>query len=142
MYTTEAIDQATRWVLIRIYNGKTAANACRFLRNPERASLVRFRTILTERAIEGTIGLRPMVGGKEVTDRRISLRERAPYSIHEFDKLCRSGHRARLTTPRSPRTNGMVKRFNGRIGDVLQSHHVQPGKELDSSLHCTAASGP
>jgi len=31
-----AIDRATRWVFVRVYNSKTAANARRFLRDPER----------------------------------------------------------------------------------------------------------
>jgi hypothetical protein len=41
----------------------------------------------------------------------------------------------RLTPPRSPQTNGMVERFNGRIEDVLQSHHFQSGEELEPTLH-------
>jgi transposase-like protein len=36
-YLFVAIDRATRWVFIRIYNNKTAANARRFLRDLERA---------------------------------------------------------------------------------------------------------
>jgi hypothetical protein len=43
------------------------------------------------------------------------------------------GHQ--LTPPRSPQTNGMVERFIGRIGDVLQSHHFQSGEELEATLH-------
>ena len=35
----------------------------------------------------------------------------------------------------SPQTNGMVERFNGRIEDVLQSHHFQSGEELEATLH-------
>ena len=49
-YLFVAIDRATRWVFIRIYNSKTAANALRFLRDLERACPIRIRTILTERA--------------------------------------------------------------------------------------------
>jgi len=41
----------------------------------------------------------------------------------------------RLTPPRSPQTNGMVERFSGRIEDVLQSHHVRSGEELETTLH-------
>ena len=33
-----AIDRATRWVFVRIYPAKTAANARRFLRDLERAA--------------------------------------------------------------------------------------------------------
>lgn len=40
-----------------------------------------------------------------------------------------------LTLPKSPQTNGMVERFNGRIEDVLQSHHFRSGVELETRLH-------
>jgi hypothetical protein len=29
----------------------------------------------------------------------------------------------------------MVERFNGRIEEVLQSHHFQSGEELETTLH-------
>jgi len=32
----------------------------------------------------------------------------------------------------SPQTNGMVERFNGRIEEVLQSHHFRIGQEWRS----------
>ena len=41
----------------------------------------------------------------------------------------------RLTPPKSPQTNGMVERFNGRIEEVLQSHHFRSGEELEATLH-------
>ena len=44
-YLFVAIDRATRWVFIRVYNTKTAANARRFLRDLERACPIRIRTI-------------------------------------------------------------------------------------------------
>ena len=77
----------------------------------------------------------PMCYGKEFTDRLFGLRKRAQTGKHEFDKLCAVldiDHR--LTPPISPQTNGMVERFNGRIEDVLQSHHFQSGKELEATL--------
>ena len=40
----------------------------------------------------------------------------------------------RLTPPKSPQTNGMVERFNGRIEEVLQSHHFRSGEELEATL--------
>ena len=55
-YLFVAIDRATRWVFIRIFPAKTAANARRFLRDLERACPIRIRTILTD-------------NGKEFTDR-------------------------------------------------------------------------
>ena len=122
-YLFVAIDRATRWVFIRVYNSKTAANARRFLRDLERSCPIRIRTILTD-------------NGKEFTDRLFGLRKRAQTGKHEFDKLCvelEIDHR--LTPPMSPQTNGMVERFNGRIEDVLQSHHFQSGEELEATLH-------
>ena len=122
-YLFVAIDRATRWVFIRIFKAKTAANARRFLRDLERACPMRIRTILTDNA-------------KEFTDRLFGLRKRAPTGEHEFDKLCADldiDHR--LTPPKSPQTNGMVERFNGRIEEVLQSHHFRSGEELEATLH-------
>ena len=118
-----AIDRATRWVFIRIYRSKTAANARRFLRDLERACPIRIRTILTD-------------NGKEFTDRLFGLRKRAATGKHEFDRLCSDlGIEHRLAPPQHPQTNGMVERFNGRIEDVLQSHHFRSGEELETTLH-------
>jgi transposase InsO family protein len=40
-----------------------------------------------------------------------------------------------MTPPASPQTNGMVERFNGRIEEVLQSHHFRSGEDLETTLH-------
>ena len=74
-YLFVAIDRATRWVFIRVYNSKTAANARRFLRDLERTCPIRIRTILTD-------------NGKEFTDRLFGLRKRAATGRHDFDTLC------------------------------------------------------
>ena len=118
-----AIDRATRWVFIRIFTAKTAANARRFLRDLERACPMRIRTIPTD-------------NGKVFTDRLFGLRKRAATGEHDFATLCAAldiGHR--LTPPRSPRTNGMVERFNGRMEEVLQSHPFRSGEDLETTLH-------
>ena len=122
-YLFVAIDRATRWVFIRIYSTRTAANARRFLRDLVRACPIRIRTILTD-------------NGKEFTDRLFGLRKREQNGKHEFDRLCAElDIEHRLTLPGSPRTNGMVEHFNGRIEDVLQSHHFRSGEELETTLH-------
>ena len=73
--------------------------------------------------------------GKEFTDRLFASRARQPTGEHEFDQLCASlGIEHRLTKPRTPRTNGMVERFNGRIADVLRSHRFQSGQDLEQTL--------
>jgi hypothetical protein len=67
-----------------------------------------------------------MDNGKEFTDRLFVLRKRAQSGRHEFDTLCTAldiEHRQR------------VERFNGRIEDLLQSHHFQPGEELEATPH-------
>ena len=122
-YLFVAIDRATRWVFIRVFTAKTAANARRFLRDLERACPMRIRMILTD-------------NGKEFTDRLFGLRKRAATGTHEFDKLCTALNiKHRLTPPKSPQTNGMVERFNGRVEEVLQSHHFRSGEELETTLH-------
>ena len=78
----------------------------------------------------------PTCYGKEFTDRLFGLRKRAATGLHEFDTLCAAleiDHR--LTPPKSPQTNGMVERFNGRIEEVLQSHHFRSGEELEATIH-------
>jgi hypothetical protein len=74
--------------------------------------------------------------GKEFTDRLFGLRKRAATGQHEFDTLCSTlSIEHRLPPPRSPQTNGMVERFNGRIEEVLQSHHFRSSDELGATLH-------
>lgn len=121
-YLFVAIDRATRWVFIRIFSAKSAANARRFLRDLERACPLKIRTILTD-------------NGKEFTDRLFGMRKRSATGKHEFDKLCAElDIEHRLTPPKSPQTNGMVERFNGRIEDVLQGHHFKSGEDLEQTL--------
>jgi len=121
-YLFVAIDRATRWVLVRIYPAKTAANARRFLRDLERTAPMKITRLLTD-------------NGKAFTDRLFGLRKRAASGSHEFDRLCADlGIEHRLTPPMRPQTNGMVERFNGRIEDVLQSHRFRSGEELEQTI--------
>jgi len=73
---------------------------------------------------------------QRVTDRLLGLRKRSATGKHEFDLLCSDlGIEHRLAPPQHPQTNGMVERFNGRIEEVLQSHHFRSGEELETTLH-------
>ena len=73
--------------------------------------------------------------GKEFTDRLFASREREPSGHHEFDQLCQElGIEHRLTKPRTPRTNGMVERFNGRIADVLKTHRFNSREDMEQTL--------
>ena len=40
----------------------------------------------------------------------------------------------RLAPPRSPQTNGMVVRFNGRISPVLDAHRFKSGEAPEQTL--------
>ena len=46
-----------------------------------------------------------------------------------------TGDRHRLTKPRTPKTNGMVERFHGRLRQVLRSHHFNSAEDLEKTLH-------
>ena len=121
-YLFVAIDRATRWVFVRVYASKSGANARRFLNSLHKAAAFHIRTILTD-------------NGKEFTDRFITRGERTPTGQHLFDQLCEElGIEHRLTRPRHPQTNGMVERFNGRIADILRTHHFHSGEELEATI--------
>lgn len=121
-YLFVAIDRATRWVFVQVKKNKTAASAKAFLSAVHKACPMRIQKVLTD-------------NGKEFTDRLFATRAKQPSGEHEFDQLCASlGIEHRLTKPRTPRTNGMVERFNGRIADVLRSHRFQTGEDLEQTL--------
>lgn len=120
-YLFVAIDRATRWVYLEVKEDKTARSAAAFLENLARACPIRIRKILTD-------------NGKEFTDRLFSRNKEAS-GQHEFDQLCAAlDIEHRLTRPRKPQTNGMVERFNGRIADILKTHHFQSGEDLEETL--------
>lgn len=121
-YVFVAIDRATRWVFIDIKQHKTAASAKAFLAAVRKAAAFRIHTILTD-------------NGKEFTDRLFGSRTRQPTGEHEFDQLCQAlGIEHRLTKPRTPKTNGMVERFNGRISEVVRQTRFASAAELETTL--------
>tara|TARA_B110000483_G_scaffold94595_1_gene116385 strand:+ start:17 stop:385 length:369 start_codon:yes stop_codon:yes gene_type:complete len=74
--------------------------------------------------------------GKKFTDRLFGVRRCAATRPNAFDTLYSTlSIEHWLASPRSPQTNGMVERFNGRRKDVLQSHHVRSGQDLGMTLH-------
>ncbi|MFM9429115.1 transposase InsO family protein [Variovorax sp. GrIS 2.14] len=121
-YLIVAIDRATRWVYVTVKNNETAASARSLLKAVHAACPLKIVKLLTD-------------NGKEFTDRLFASREREPTGAHEFDRLCTElGIEHRLTKPRTPKINGMVERFNGRIGDVLKTHHFHSGEDLEHTL--------
>jgi transposase InsO family protein len=122
-YVFVAIDRATRWVFIAIKSQRTAAAARSFLNELVKAAPFKIRTLLTD-------------NGTEFTDRLFGSRGKQPSGEHEFDRLCQAlGIEHRLTKPKTPQTNGMVERFNGRIEQVLRSHHFNSADALETTLH-------
>ncbi len=117
-----AIDRATRRVFVQVKSNKAAANAKAFLKASYKAFPIKISKLLTD-------------NGKEFTDRLFASREREPSGNHEFDQLCEPlSIKHRLTKPRTPRTNGMVERFNGRIADVLKTHRFNSAEDLEQTL--------
>jgi transposase InsO family protein len=121
-YLFVAIDRATRWVFIAVKKDKTAASARSFLKALHKACPLKIVKLLTD-------------NGKEFTARLFASRERQPTGNHEFDQMCQElGIEHRLTKPRTPKTNGMVERFNGRISDVLKTNHFNSAENLEQTL--------
>jgi hypothetical protein len=73
--------------------------------------------------------------GKEFTDRFCATGKRTPTGSHPFDRVCSQHHiEHRLITPRHPRTNGMIERFNGRISEILATTRFDSSKNLEQTL--------
>jgi len=59
---------------------------------------------------------------------------------HAFDRVCtanRSEHR--LTKPRTPQTNGMIERFNGRIAEVLVTTRFDSAEHFTDTIKRSAS---
>ena len=110
-----AIDRASRWVYVAVKPNKCAHTAKAFFK----AAPFQIQKLLTD-------------NGKEFTDRFTPHGEREPTGGHPVDQVCAKAQiEHRLIPPRRPQTNGMVERFNGRISDLLTTHH------FDSSFDFT-----
>ncbi len=121
-YLFAAIDRATRWVYVEILQDKTAASASGFLTRLIAQAPFNISKLLTD-------------NGKEFTDRFCATGQRQPTATHAFDQVCADHHiEHRLTKPRTPQTNGMLERFNGRIADVLRTHRFDSAASLQTTL--------
>lgn len=109
-YVFVAIERATRFAWIEIIPdrsaGRVAAAMARFIAAFGRTP----HTVLTD-------------NGAEFTDRfggDVAGRTGRPSGRHAFDRLCAAhGIEHRLTRPYTPKTNGMVERFNRRLGEAI-----------------------
>ena len=120
-YLFVAIDRASRWVYLERHREKSRKSAVRFLKRLQEAAPFWIHTLLTDNDLA-------------FTD-RFTQKGRQPSGRHAFDQLCaKYGIEHRLTPPRSPQTNGMVERFNGRISEILHVTHFDSGDDLDSMI--------
>jgi len=121
-YLFAAIDRATRWVYVEILDDKSAASASGFLERLIAKAPFTLTKILTD-------------NGKEFTDRFCATGERAPTGQHRFDQVCAQHFiEHRLIKPRTPQTNGMVERFNGRIAEVLATTRFDSSQSLEQTI--------
>ena len=120
-YLFVAIDRATRWVFMHIYADQSDASSVNFLERLYEAAPMKIIKLLTD-------------NGSQFTD-RFTSKKRTPSGRHKFDVRCKAlGIEHRLCPPRHPQTNGMVERFNGRIGEVVSQTRFTSAAELEATL--------
>jgi transposase InsO family protein len=139
-YAYVAIDRATRFVYLEILPDRRGQTAAGFLERFLDSFRLPVHTILTD-------------NGAEFTDRfavdKPGKPNDKPSGNHPFDSLCRKrGIAHKLTRPFRPQTNGMVERFNRRLGEHLNrvphnraAHHrrFRDHAERDAYLHTFVA---
>ncbi len=98
-YLFVAIDRAKRWVFIRVFETKTAANARRFLRDLERACPLRIRTVLTDEPLnamtEPMASKRTVHGHQQSPVRRCRATPCLPWRVFLLLGMMRNFNRVR-----------------------------------------------
>ena len=118
-YLFVAANLSNSWLYLELLSHKSANHACGFHKRISARAPFRIVRI-------------PTYYGKGLTEAFTVNGERRPTGNHPFDQLCRAeGLDNRLTSPRYPQTNGKLKRFNGWVGEVLQSTHPPTSRGLE-----------
>ena len=120
-YLYVAIDRATRFVYLSIKENKEAETASNFLSELISFFPYKINKVLTD-------------NGKEFTD-KFTRNRKEPSGNHAFDVEC-SKYKIehRLTKPYTPKTNGMVERFNGRVEEILAENNFSDYSQLEKSF--------
>src|SRR5215207_9822348 len=104
-----AIDRCSRWVHLAVKDDETTASAVAFLKEAVQAFPFQVTHILTDRG--------------------------SCFTADGFEALCRKlGVEHRKTRPYTPKTNGMVERFNGRIQREVLGITVSSHRDLETLL--------
>ena len=124
-FTFVAIERTSRFVHVEVLPDRRIATVTAAMERFLAAFGHPVHTVLTD-------------NGAEFTDRfRTGSRagaEARPTGSHPFDRLCAAhGIRHKLTRPYRPQTNGMVERFNRRLGEAMRNR--PPAR--DNSRHRT-----
>src|SRR4051812_36193008 len=108
-YLYVAIDRASRFVHLAVKDDETTASAVAFLKEAVRAFPFQVTHVLTDRG--------------------------SCFTADGFEAACRTlGVEQRKTRPYTPRTNGMVERFNGRVRREVLGITVASPQDLDPLL--------
>jgi transposase InsO family protein len=111
-YAYVAIDRATRFVYVEILYDRRGDTAAAFLRRFLDAFKIDVHTVLSDNGSEWT--------DRYAVDKKNKPKDR-PSGQHPVDRLCaQRGIQHKLTRPFRPQTNGMVERFNRRLGEHLE----------------------
>ena len=124
-YVFVAIERVTRFVWIEVLPDRGAARVAAAMARFLAAFPGKPHTVLTD-------------NGAEFTDRFAQGSKAGhaarPTGRHPFDRVCAAhGIEHRLTRPYTPKTNGMVERFNRRIGEAM----ARVPRLRDNSRHGT-----
>ena len=137
-YAYVAIDRATRFVDLEILPDRRAITAAGFLEHFLDRFPLAVHTVLTDNGSEFT--------DRFAVDKKLKPHDK-PSGQHAFDRIC-TRHRIthRLIRPFHPQTNGMVERFNRRLGEhldrrpQLRAHRCfRDHAERDAYLHTFVA---
>ncbi|NOT71508.1 MAG: transposase [Hyphomicrobium sp.] len=111
-YAYVAIDRATCFVYVEILYDRRGETAAAFLRRFLSVFKIDVHTVLTDNGSEWT--------DRYAVDKENKPKDR-PSGQHPVDRFCAErAIKHKLTRPFRPQTNGMVERFNRRIGEHLE----------------------